>query len=262
MTAFGVTVLDLEQPRFEGMPLHPAHQQAGYSFFLHRRHQDWENPNARSSAAGMLICSDHSGTHIDALCHQAEGMLMCGDVAVDVSTQTPKGFTKLGIETLRPIYSRGVMLDVPAALGIDVIPQKYLVTAADLEECLQRQGTTIKPGDTLLIRTGNGRFWRDTQRYFDGPAIGSDASQWLAAQAPVAVGADNVGWDLPGFVDPVLGDLPGHIVLLVRAGVHIIESIHLEPLAEISCYEFEFVCSPLKLQGATASPVRPLAIVR
>ncbi len=257
-----IEILDLEQPRFDGMPIHPAHEQAGYSFFLHRRHTDWENENRRSSAAGLIIASDHAGTHIDALAHQAEGMLMCGGVAVSFENETPMGITDLGIETVLPIYSRGVMLDVPAALGIDELPQRFLISAEVLQKCVERQGIQIRSGDTVLVRTGNGRFFRDVERYMNGPAPDTDASEWLAELGPVAVGADNICWDLPGYADPRLGDLPGHIVLLIRKGIHLIENVYLEPLVEKGCYEFEFICSPLKLEGATASPVRPLAIIR
>ena len=61
--------------------------------------------------------------------------------------------------------------------------------------------------------------------------------------------------------DPELGTLPGHTLLIVRAGVHIIESLYLEALAADGVREFSFVCLPLKLRGGTGSPVRPLALV-
>jgi kynurenine formamidase len=77
-----------------------------------------------------------------------------------------------------------------------------------------------------------------------------------------AVGADNMAWDVVGPKDPELGvTLPGHILLLVRAGIPIIENLNLEGLAAAKVYEFAFVCLPLKMRGATGSPVRPIAIV-
>jgi kynurenine formamidase len=75
------------------------------------------------------------------------------------------------------------------------------------------------------------------------------------------VGADNLAWDVPGVRDPELGTLPGHVVLIVRAGIHILESLDLEALAADGVGEFAFVCAPLKLRGGTGSPVRPLAFV-
>jgi kynurenine formamidase len=70
-----------------------------------------------------------------------------------------------------------------------------------------------------------------------------------------------VAWDVVGPVDPDTGvTLPGHILLLVRAGIPIIENLNLEELAAARVYEFGFVCLPLKMRGATGSPVRPIAI--
>ena len=90
----------------------------------------------------------------------------------------------------------------------------------------------------------------------------ADASLWVAGQRVRAVGADNMAWDEPGVVDPDLKvTLPGHVILLVRHGIHIIENLFLEELAQDRCYEFTFVCLPLKMRGATGSPVRPVAIV-
>ena len=88
----------------------------------------------------------------------------------------------------------------------------------------------------------------------------ADASRWLAARAPFAVGADNVAWDIPDDDDPELGSLPGHTILIVQSGIHIIESLYLEELAADGVREFGFVCLPLKLRGGTGSPVRPIAL--
>ena len=91
-------------------------------------------------------------------------------------------------------------------------------------------------------------------------SVAPDGSRWLAGHRPVAVGADNLAWDVPGIVDPELGTLPGHAILIVRAGILIIESLRLEELAADGVREFAFVCLPLKVRGGTGSPVRPLAL--
>jgi kynurenine formamidase len=70
-----------------------------------------------------------------------------------------------------------------------------------------------------------------------------------------------MAWDEVGVVDPDLKvTLPGHVILLVRHGIYIIENLFLEELANEQCYAFTFICLPLKLRGATGSPVRPIAI--
>jgi len=257
-----VLVFDLEQPRTPEMPVYPAHR-PGYYYALHRRHSDPPlAPTAghRSSASGMALLMEHTGTHIDAPCHQAwRGQLYGGIDAIAVAT--PRGFTQLGAETLAPLVVPGVLFDIPALRGVAALEPGDLVTTADLEEWCTRQGLTLRPGMALLVRTGNGRFWHDPERYLNAPGIGPDASRWLAAHQPSVVGCDTMSWDLPGLVDEALGcDLPGHVIFLVQHGIPIIENLQLEELAAHGTYRFTFICTPLQLTGATGSPVRPLAL--
>ncbi len=258
--------VDLEQPRIEGMPTYPAHR-PGYSYFLHRHHEDEYRPEEtgeRTSASGIVFTMEHSGTHIDAVCHQSDGLTLYGGVPVDRSVQTPKGFTRHGVEEIPPIVAPGVLLDVAALRGVDALEPRYAVTTDDLAGCCERQNVAVNNGDVVLVRTGNARNWESTERYLDGPGVSSGASGWLAERSVTAVGADNMAWDVIGFKDPELGcTLPGHLILLARAGIYIIENLNLEELAavaEAGESRFTFVCAPLKLVGATGSPVRPLAI--
>lgn len=257
-------VFDLEQPRFEGMPIHVSHR-PGYSYLLHRHHEDEYRPEAagtRTSAAGIIVCMEHSGTHIDAICHQADGLKLFGGIPVNREVQTPRGFTQLGIEEIPPIVAGGVLLDVAASRDTDVLAPGYAVTAEDLEECCARQKTEIEAGDVVLVRTGNARYWNDTDSYLAGPGMAADVSYWLAEKRVLAVGADNMAWDVIGDTDPELGcTLPGHLILLARHGIYIIENLMLDELAAAGHYRFQFVCIPLKLVGATGSPVRPVAII-
>jgi kynurenine formamidase len=88
-----------------------------------------------------------------------------------------------------------------------------------------------------------------------------DVSRWLAGIGVHAVGADNMAWDLLGLRDPEDGMLPGHLILLARHGIYIIENLALEELSAAGHNHFTFICIPLKFVGATGSPVRPLALV-
>jgi 4-oxalocrotonate tautomerase family enzyme len=255
-------VFDLEQPREEGMPVFPAHR-PGYSYLLHRHHEDaYEQTKPRTSASGVIICMEHTGTHIDALCHQADDLTLHGGVPVE-GVQTGKGFTQLGVEEVPPIIAPGVLLDVPASKGVEELEQGYAVTDADLKECCEKQNVTVEPGSVALIRTGNAnRYWEDPEGYLSGPGMAASASYWLAEKGVVAVGADNMAWDVIGAEDPDLGViLPGHLILLARNGIYIVENLQLEELAAASQHRFSFFCTPLKFVGATGSPVRPLAIV-
>ena len=257
-------VFDLEQPRTHRMPIHPAHRQAGYSYHLHRRHEDDYRPDEtgpRSGAAGVLTCGEHTGTHIDALCHQSDALMLCGGVPVE-AVQTPRGFTRHGVEEIPPIAAQGVLLDVAAKEGVQSLEPGRVVTAADLAECCETQGVGVGAGDVALVRLGNARFWDDEERYLAGPGMDGSAARWMVDRDVIAVGADNMAWDAPGFEDPDLGCLlAGHLILLARRGIYIVENLALDELAASRHYRFEFVCAPLKLVGATGSPVRPLAIV-
>lgn len=245
----GARVYDLEQPRYAGAPVWPAHE-PGVLLNLHRRHEQ-DAFEGRTSASALLVMTEHSGTHMDALCHQAYGGSLHGGVPVTAAVQTSTGFTALGIDTVAPIVRRGVLLDV----GGGGVPER--VTAADLEAC----GAEIEPGDVVLVRLGSGALWSDRAAYLAAGGMTADAARWLAARSPFAVGADNVAWDLPHEDDPELGSLPGHTILIVQSGIHIIESLNLEELAADGVREFAFVCLPLKLRGGTGSPVRPIALV-
>jgi kynurenine formamidase len=253
-------IYDLEQPRYFGAPIYPSHA-PGYFYTLHRRHERGMG-EARTSASGFMYTTEHSGTHIDALCHQAEDLHLFGGREVDASMQTPFGFTDLGAETIAPLVTRGVLLDMARHRGVDLIRPGNPIKQDELEAAAHKQGLSVSEGDVVLLRTGNGALWQDPAVYLQAGGVSGGASSWLASRAVRAVGADNVAWDEVGVVDPDLKvTLPGHLILLVRHGIYIIENLFLEELARDQCYEFTFICLPLKLKGATGSPVRPIAVV-
>src|SRR5213078_940368 len=110
-------VFDLEQVLYPGGPSHPAHPPV-FKFFL-PPHQTRLSPEARTGASGIVVMPEHSGTHIDALAHQAENLMLHGGIHVDEGVQTSVGFKKLGIETMAPLVSRGVLLDVAGERRLD-----------------------------------------------------------------------------------------------------------------------------------------------
>ena len=247
-------VFDLEQFRYAGAPSHPAHA-PGFNYFLHRHHSRGA-PEARTGASGIIVTPEHSGTHIDALAHQAENLTLHGGVHVDDGVQTSAGFRKLGIETMAPLVARGVLIDVA---GDKLLDPEYAITAADLEKARRAE---VREGDVVLIRTGYGSLWSRPDEYLKAAGISAGGSRWLVERRVRAAGADNMAFDVMSSTpDPELKvTLPGHVLLLVRAGIPIIENLNLEELAAAKVYEFLFVCLPLKMRGATGSPVRPIAI--
>ena len=246
-------VFDLEQLRYAGAPSHPAHT-PGFNYFLHRHHARGA-PEARTGASGIIVTPEHSGTHIDALAHQAENLTLHGGIHVDEGVQTSVGFKKLGIETMAPLVARGVLIDVA---GEKRLEPEYAITPADLERAARVE---VREGDVVLVRTGFGALWSKPDQYLRAAGVSAAGSRWLIDRKVSAVGADNMAFDVMGPPDPELKvTLPGHILLLVRAGIPIIENLNLEELAAAKVQEFLFVCLPLKMRGATGSPVRPIAI--
>jgi kynurenine formamidase len=214
---------------------------------LHRRHEHG-GAERRTGASALLVMAEHTGTHIDALCHQAYDGELHGGVKVTPEVQTPTGFTELSIDTVEPIVRRGVLFDCGGCPSVG---------PAELEAC----DVELRPGDVALVRLGSGALFGDPEAYLAAGGVTAAGSRWLAERRPFAVGADNVAWDVIDGHDPDLGSIPGHTILIVQSGIHIIESLFLEALAADGVREFAFVCLPLKLRGGTGSPVRPIALV-
>jgi kynurenine formamidase len=204
---------------------------------------------------------EHSGTHIDALCHQACDMTFHGGVKVD-EIERSDGYRELGAETMKPLLGRGVLLDVAAEKAVARLPQNYAITADDLIAAAREAKVTVKAGDVLLVRTGYATAWSDEATYLNAAGVSKSGNIWAADQRVIAVGADNMAWDCMTERDPdTKMMLFGHAHLLVTHGIHIIENLNLEELAAAGIHEFAFVGLPLKFRGATGSPIRPIALV-
>jgi kynurenine formamidase len=172
-----------------------------------------------------------------------------------------EGLTRLGIEHVGPIVTRGVLADIAAHKGVAQLEAGYEITVADLEGTLARQGTAIRPGDVVLLHTGWGALWMtDNARYLQGaPGIGLAAARFLADRDVVMVGADTWGVEVSPNPDSALS-APVHQLLLTRNGIYLFENLDTESLARDAVYEFAFFFSPLPLKGATGSPGNPIAI--
>jgi kynurenine formamidase len=188
-------------------------------------------------------------------------MRLYGGIPAEGRVQSTFGFTELGADRLPAIFARGLLIDLVRHQGALVEPARW-IGLEEVKAAADHQGVQPARGDVVLIRTGNGRNWADPALYLKGAGMAAQVSSWLAEVGVLAVGADNMAWDWTGEADPELGfTLPGHVLLLVRAGVYIVENLMLEELGEAGVSDFTFVCLPLKIQGATGSPVRPIALV-
>lgn len=259
--AEGVTTVELGQPLFTGMPCSPNHP--GFRMSLSRRHGDAVRPDGGSAASEVLITGGHVGTHIDALAHVSHDGLLHGGVDAAQAQRGGK-FSEHGAERIPPIITRGVLLDVAAARGVDVLDPGYGVTEDDLAAASERAGVTLEPGDVALVRTGWARHFSDAQRYLGHdsgvPGVTEPAARWLADRGVVATGSDTTAYEqIPAGQGHRV--LPVHRLLLVERGIYIVEHLDLEAAAGQGLTEFLFVLLPLRIVGGTGSPVRPIAVL-
>ena len=231
-------------------------------FELHTKRTTMSPESNRRGSNEEIVFSEigQVGTQFDGFAHQTIGDSLYNCVKVDeVSTRT--GFTKLGVEHVGAIMTRGVLIDVAALKGVDMLPDTYEVTAADLQQALQRQKLTLQPGDAALVHTGWGRLWgKDDARYSrSNPGLGVAAAEWLARQDPMLVGSDNAPINVTPSPDPKLSN-PVHQIMLVVNGIHLLENLRLDEVAARQAYEFALILQPLKIQGGTGSTVAPIAV--
>ena len=217
--------------------------------------------NRRGSNEELVVAEmGQVGTQFDGFTHQTIGdsLYNCFD---QNEILTRSGFTRLGVENVGTLMTRGVLIDVAALKGVDMLPDRYEITVDDLRQALDRQGVALEAGDAVLIHTGWGVLWdTDAERFMaSNPGIGVAAAQWLVDHDPMLLGADNQPVEVSPNPDPELS-LPIHQMMLVVNGIHLVERMRLDELAAAGAYEFAFVVQPLKIEGATGSTVAPVAI--
>ena len=217
--------------------------------------------NRRGSNEELVVAEmGQVGTQFDGFTHQTIGDSLYNCVDQN-EVMTRSGFTRLGVENVGTLMTRGVLIDVAALKGVDMLPDTYEITVDDLQQALARQEVALEPGDAVLIHTGWGVLWdTDFERFMaTNPGIGVEAAQWLVQHDPMLLGADNQPVEVSPNPDPEIS-LPIHQIMLVVNGIHLVERMRLDELAAAGVYEFAFVVQPLKLEGATGSTVAPVAI--
>jgi kynurenine formamidase len=243
---------DLGQPLYAGVPHFPGHPP--FAMTLNKLHGEFVLNNGASSASETLALGGHVGTHIDALSHfSCDGKMHAGVVPRQSYTG---GVEDYAVDTIDPIWRRGVLFDVARLAGVDALDPDFAVTPEHLRDC----GVEPRAGDIALIRTGWGAFWRDARRFVTGgsgaqargPGPRIEAARWLSERGVFAAGSDTIAFE------KVPSNMEVHVHLLVECGIHIIECLSLENLP---VQEFTFVALPLKIRGGTGSPIRPVAMV-
>jgi kynurenine formamidase len=267
-------VISLAAARFPGMPLFPGHPP--FQVLNYRTPRGIRVTGARPwgpvNDAGLgymaeyLMATSHSGAHIDALAHMTVGDDMHWyDGSRADEHLTDFGPDRLDASTMPPFFTRGVLLDAPAHRGVDCLPAGAPIDAAEMAAMCAAQGVEVRPWDVVVIRTGYMGLWPDAERMAAHKTPGPDlsAAEWLLERGVVATGTDTETYEVQPAPDPgpTGNPQPVHTRLLIENGIYLMESLDLEELARQRVYEFLFVALPLKIRGATASMVDPVAIV-
>jgi kynurenine formamidase len=250
-------VIELGRVLSSAMPL-----SSGRRFQLDTKRTTMNPQSNRRGSNEELVVTElgQVGTQFDGFSHQTIGNSVYNCFKLD-EIASRAGFTKLGLQNVGALVTRGVLIDVAALKGVDMLADTYEITVDDLQKALSRQNVTVQAGDAVVIHTGWGKLWEtDPVRYQRGnPGLGVTAAEWVVRQNPMLVGADTAPVEVSPNPDRELS-LPVHQIMLVVNGIHLLENVKLDELAAKRVYEFALIVEPLKIQGATGSTVAPIAI--
>jgi len=246
-----------------------------YSFALNRTHRMTHEifgqvPGSQVSWASeiMFFSGQHGSPTLDAIGHIGRNLKLYGGDDATVATSTPGGIgANLGVDSF-PVdlmLSRVVFLDVARQIAggrSDPLPAGFEITAAHLEQTMKAEGVEVRPGDTLLIRTGWGiYFGKDNAKFLgdQSPGPGQDAARWIIDRKVRLAGDDTATFEKrPAAYGKELFSV--HMMLLADNGIYIMENANLEGLGDAKAYAALLVTTPLKIQGGTGSPLRVLAL--
>ena len=171
------------------------------------------------------------------------------------------GLKKLGIEKVPPFVTRGVVLDMTAYYGVNMVKEGTAFNRKEIDEQAKRQGVEIRKGDVVLFHTG----WqalegKDNKRFLAGePGVGKEGALYLASKEVVAVGADTWAVEVIPFEKDV-GVFEVHQIFLARNGIYILENMNTGPLVKDKAWEFMFVLGASRMTGGVQAIVNPVAI--
>ena len=208
----------------------------------------------------ILNCWTGIGTQLDGLGHIGVGDryyngFKWGEFA------TIGGLKKLGADKVPPMVARGVLLDMAAYLGVDVVKEGTAFNKAEIDGAAAKQGVTINQGDVVIFHTG----WlslidKEPARFGSvEPGLGREGARYLVSKGVVAIGADTWAVEVIPF-EKGAGIFEVHQILLPMSGTYILENINTAELAKDKAYEFMFVLGQNKYQGSVQSMINPVAI--
>ncbi len=213
-----------------------------------------------------------TGTQFDGLGHIGIQLGKDGDMtemryyngATELEIASAYGLKKLGIENIKPIFTRGHLFDIQGVRGGTMMDVGNEVTMGDVRAAMQRQNIAeadIKQGDALFFNTGWGALWmKNNDRFMSGePGIGLDVARWAIDKGACVCGGDSWGVEAVPNPDKNLA-FPVHGELITKNGIFIHENLNFEGLIADRKYQFVYVFSPAPIKGGTGSNGGPIAI--
>jgi kynurenine formamidase len=206
-----------------------------------------------------------AATHWDSLAHVGYEGKLYNDTDDSVIT-ADGGASRLGVQSIGAVATRGVLLDVARVHGVDHFDDNYAITADDLDRALATANVTLEPGDAVLVRTGQMHFLRlgERQRYsHPSPGLSTGTIPWLRDHDVAAVATDTLTFEVYPCEDPAVF-MPVHMIHLRDIGLLQGQVWALDDLAADCAadgqYDFLLCATPLPLTGAVGAPVAPTAI--
>lgn len=241
----------------------PAYPPRSYNIVVTQSNDGMGVPAAANQVTAnddILMTYLGIGTQLDGLGHLGIGhRYYNGMLAKDFVT--PSGLSKLGTESIPPMATRGILLDMTKHQGGKMLAAGTAFNRAEIEAAAKAAGVSIGKGDVVLFHTGYlALAGKDPARFIgQQPGLGKEGAAYLASLGVVAVGADTAALEVIPFEDKTEA-FPVHQILLAKHGVHILENINTAELAQDGATEFLFVLGQPRFQGAVQMVVNPIAI--
>ena len=244
-------------------PTSPAYPPRSYSMTILQLDDGMGTPLGSNKATGnddLMHIWMGIGSQIDGLGHMGVNhQYYNGHMASDFVT--PSGLTKLSIDRLPPVATRGVLLDIAKLMKTNILPAGTAFNKAEIDAAAKAAGISIEAGDVVLFHTG----WlnvmdSDPEAFMaSAPGLGLEGARYLASLGVVAVGADTWALEVLPSEDATML-FPVHPELLAKNGIYILENMDTRALAEDDANEFLFVLGTPRFVGAVQAVINPVAI--
>lgn len=241
----------------------PAYAPRGCSIYIVQPGQQTgtsAGPTKTSVNDDLLNCWNGIGSQIDGLGHIGiDNVYYNGNHGKDFADIA--GLKKFGMEKVPAMVTRGVLLDMAAYFGVEMVKEGTPFNQAEIDGAAKKQGIEIREGDVVLFHTGWGALAEKDPKKFIAvqPGLGTGGARYLTSKGVVAVGADTAALEVIPF-EKDAGLFEVHQILLTLNGTYILEGMNTAALAKDKGHEFMFVLGHNKYRGAVQSMINPVAI--